>query len=556
MISSHAKNPTKITDPLSSDFQNWKGRRGLFLWLFILWLFALVLNFVGLGELPLRDFDEGTVARVALEITDKRGIDQLLPTLWGNNYLNKPPGIHWLIAKVMQFSQHKVLSKDQLPSEFFIRLAPATLSTFLIPLGGLIQFYLRPKDRFSSITTASILLTLLPIIRHGRLAMLDGTQLSAMALFWLCLISLDGQAGDRWRFLVAGLASSFMLLIKAPLLIPVVFASFFPLFIINQDKKYLQLNSIFWYLIGIIPGFSWHYLNAIKRGSGAIWLWWGDGAGRVLFYPGSGSDLGWKVPIIEIIEGGWPWLVLLPIGLLWSFQERKTAWGIWSLSIFGVLSLSIFPLQTQLPWYSHSLWLPIALLCSPPLSWIVQRIHTNKLSARNLLSKVPIFWSYLGLLLLTLSTLSLIGAFNIFRQYIQIALFAGFGWFIGGFLLLHIDKRKRLLGLLSMVLGSFFAFISLMGNSFWLWELNEHWPVQPVAELISRVDDSQIALDEEFERPSLNWYAQKRVRTLKDFPEARWIVTKNSDNIQFLSDSRRCKIFAKETNWSLIFCSP
>ena len=35
---------------------------------------------------------------------------------------------------------------------------------------------------------------------------------------------------------------------------------------------------------------------------------------RVLFEKGSGSELGVLVPIIEIFEGGWPWILVWPIG--------------------------------------------------------------------------------------------------------------------------------------------------------------------------------------------------------------------------------------------------
>ena len=31
------------------------------------------------------------------------------------------------------------------------------------------------------------------------------------------------------------------------------------------------------------------------------------------------------------------------------------------------------PLKTQLPWYSHPLWLPFALLCGVPFSWLVEK---------------------------------------------------------------------------------------------------------------------------------------------------------------------------------------
>ena len=147
-----------------------------------------MLALIGLGDLPLRDFDEATVARVALELRHGLGEAPLLPTLWDKPYLNKAPGLHSLIALVISATtQH-----NQLPSEWTIRLAPALLSCLVVPLGGWLQWTLRPGDRSSALATSVILLTLLPVARHGRLAMLDGTQLSAMALLWLALLQLNG----------------------------------------------------------------------------------------------------------------------------------------------------------------------------------------------------------------------------------------------------------------------------------------------------------------------------------------------------------------------------
>ena len=70
--------------------------------LLLLWGLAFLLAIVGLGDVPLRDFDEATVARVAFEIGEKKGLERLFPTLWNSQYLNKPPGLHWLIALLIQ----------------------------------------------------------------------------------------------------------------------------------------------------------------------------------------------------------------------------------------------------------------------------------------------------------------------------------------------------------------------------------------------------------------------------------------------------------------------
>ena len=73
---------------------------------------ATVLALIGLGDLPLRDFDEATVARVALELRQGLGEAPLLPTLWEQPYLNKAPGLHSLIAMVIGVTTRS----DQLPS--------------------------------------------------------------------------------------------------------------------------------------------------------------------------------------------------------------------------------------------------------------------------------------------------------------------------------------------------------------------------------------------------------------------------------------------------------
>ena len=76
-------------------------------------LAAAVLALIGLGDLPLRDFDEATVARVALELHLGLGEAPLLPTLWDKPYLNKAPGLHSLIALVIGATTQP----DRLPSE-------------------------------------------------------------------------------------------------------------------------------------------------------------------------------------------------------------------------------------------------------------------------------------------------------------------------------------------------------------------------------------------------------------------------------------------------------
>ena len=154
----------------------WRG-------LLLLWLAAVVLAVAGLGNLPLRDWDEGIVARVSLEISTRGLPEGWLPTIWGSPYLNKPPGLHVLIAAAIGlWRQLSQAPAQALPPEWVVRLVPALLSSLMVPVGGLVQLQLRPGDNRAALATGAILLTLLPVARHGRLAMLDGAQLTAMGL--------------------------------------------------------------------------------------------------------------------------------------------------------------------------------------------------------------------------------------------------------------------------------------------------------------------------------------------------------------------------------------
>ena len=513
-----------MTESISQNY------RPPILWVFLFWTIACGIAFVSLGNLPLRDFDEATVARVALELNNKTGLDRLLPSIWGKPYLNKPPGLHWIISFAIGISQNFQHNVGLLPSEFCIRFFPALFSTFVVPLGGLIQWNLRPKDRIACITTSAILLTSLPIIRYGRMAMLDGTQLSAIALLWFCLSSIKNNRSTKFKFLGAGFACSFILLLKAPIIIPALLAPLLSLFWEYKSNKYFIHLSWGWFVYGLIPGFSWHLWNLFSYGSGAFWMWWGDGAGRVLFEQGSGSELGVLVPIIEILEGGWPWILVWPIGFVWACRSLKTRWGVWSFTTQIIIVGSIFPLKMQLPWYIHPFWLPFALLCGPPISWLIERKENNYQFSREILRKIPYILSFFGLSLCIFSLLVKLDFLNWGSVYFKIIFCIGLSWFLGGSLLSNSKMNIRKVGFLGIIFGSIIGLFFFVNSKLWLWEINENWDVIPVAELISSINEDAIYIRNSFERPSLNWYAQKQIKSFDEINKKKCIAIKQTND--------------------------
>ena len=232
---------------------------------------------------------------------------------------------------------------------------------------------------------------------------------------------------------------------------------------------------------------------------------------------------------MEMLEGGWPWLLLWPVAVRWAWNERGSRWGRWCLGTQAILTLAILPLKTQLPWYNHPLWLPFSLLCAVPLAWLVRRDRARSAKGAMLLAQIPGLWVILGFALVLFG---LVGALDLLvpiNAYSSIALALGFGWGIGGWLLQSPKYFKRMLGLLSLLIGSWVGLAFLMGSPLWLWELNEHWSVSPVAELASRANVSAVAIDSGFERPSLNWYAQKQIKSFDDKHRNKCIAIKKTN---------------------------
>ena len=220
-------------------------------------------------------------------------------------------------------------------------------------------------------------------------------------------------------------------------------------------------------------------VNYLAKWTGEI-----DGAGRVLFEKGSGSELGVLVPIIEILEGGWPWILLWPIGFLWACLSLNTRWGVWALSTQIIILGSILPLKMQLPWYIHPFWLPFALVCGPPVSWLIQREENSYIFARTILRKIPYTFSLIGLCIFTFSVLLKLKILNFEQGYFYTIFFISLAWFIGGLLLSNSRKNIRKIGFIGLIVGSIIGLFFFVSSKFWLWEINENWDVRPVAEFI------------------------------------------------------------------------
>ena len=162
-----------------SKLEHWSDRR-LILGLTAAALFLFCLN---LGNVPLRDWDEGTRALVAREIF--RSGNWLYPPLGGNPYFNKPPLMDWLMALSYHIGG---------VNEWTSRLPGAIASAFGVPLLyclGRELFAKKNNGKQAALLSALVYMTLMPLVRHGRLAMLDGLILTAMIFAFWCFLKAE-----------------------------------------------------------------------------------------------------------------------------------------------------------------------------------------------------------------------------------------------------------------------------------------------------------------------------------------------------------------------------
>ena len=465
-------------------------RRMEWLWILGLLLAALILFLTNLGGLPLRDWDEGTVAQVAKEIWRAPPESQrwLFPTLWESPYLNKPPLIHGLIA--LAYSLGGV-------NEWTARFPGAILTAISVPLlygiGREIFPYLRP-----AIFSALIYLTLLPVVRHGRLAMLDGSVLCfAMLMIWCASAS---RRDLRWS-LGAGIGFGLICLTKGMmgLLLGTVALAF-----LAWDTPRLLRSAYLWggILLGSAPAVAWfaaawwHYHQEFI-GTGivdqSLQRIWGevDEHGAPPWY--------YFMPLLR----SFPWLLFSLYGIRLAWENRNWGWAKLVLVWSGIYFFAVSVMVTKLPWYILPIYPALALAGGAKLAevwhWPSYRSY-------------PRAWTIV-LALLTVGA----GAASVYfciseasdHSLVVIISAVALTMAVAAVLVARNDQQFMTI----LFWGMYVSLLLLVSSSHWLWELNDAYPVKPVAALIQRgtPPGEVVYTSFDYERPSLNFYSDRPV---------------------------------------------
>lgn len=460
------------------------------LWILGLLLAAVILFSINLGELPLRDWDEGTVAQVAREIwrSPADSLRWLYPTLGGEPYLNKPPLMHLLIA--FAYSIGGV-------NEWTSRFPGAMLTATSVPL-----LYCIGREIFSQRTpavfAALVYLTLLPVVRHGRLAMLDG----AVVCFFLFMVWCLLRSRRNLRYCL-GVGIGFGLICLTKGILGVLLGAIALLFLIWDTPRLLSS----WYLwtgivIGSAPVIAWytaqwlHYGNTftdtgiVNQSLSRIWSSVEGHAGPPWYY------------ILEILKYGWPWLIFLPQGLRKTWENRNLSWAKLVLVWSSVYLLTISIMGTKLPWYVLPIYPAIALSVGVQLA---QVWHMRPAS-------YPRAWvAFLALMAVGATFGSFYFGWSGAKDWeLQLILLAAAGTMTLATLLAMRGDRQFLV---ILIWGMYVSLLLFMTSRQWVWELAEAYPVKPVAAMIQSNTpiNQKIYTSYPYGRPSLDFYSDRQI---------------------------------------------
>lgn len=461
----------------------------------ILLVAAVILYTFNLGELPLRDWDEGIVAGVARNIwRSSADLTWLYPTInYDQPYWNKPPLIHGLIA--LSYNCFGV-------REWSTRIVPALLSACSVPLLYQIGREIF-NTRLAALLSALIYLTLLPVARHSRVAMLDGAIACWFCLAIWCL--LRGRKHSGW-LLGTGLGIGLICLTKG-IMMGVLLGGIALLFIL-WDSPRLIFNPYLWggLALGIIPAIAWYWMQYLHYGEQFLGISLGKQTFNRIWQPVSDARSPIWYYLLEIIKYSLPWLIFLPNGVKLACHNLHQSWAKLALIWSGVYLLAISLMVTKLPWYIIPLYPGLSLLIGASLANAIQT------------KKYPSFWQIsLGFVAIIIWLATIYYAFigtEENRDLSSILVVLALSLTLAS-VLISLSSRY----FLAVTIAGFYLTLLLLFNSrYWLWELSETFPVQPIAANIKQYTPARETIYTSYPnlRPALEFYSDRLIIPASD----------------------------------------
>lgn len=461
------------------------------LWVLGLLIAALLLFTLNLGGLPLRDLGEGTVAGIAKEISRHpiASTAWLYPTIDGEAYLNQPPLIHWLIALAYRLGG---------VNEWTSRLPGAILTALSVPLLYSIGREIFPQ-RITAIFASLVYLTMLPMVRHGRMAMLDGAVVSFFVLTIWCVL----RSRRNLRYCL-GIGIGLGLICFTKGFIGLLLGAIALLFLFWDTPRLLT----HWYLwlgiaIGMTPVISWYVAQWWHYGSfftqtalvtqslNRIWQGVENHAQPPWYY------------LLEIVKYSFPWLLFLPQGFRFAWINSNISYAKLIVVWLGIYLLTISVMTTKLPWYVLPVYPAFALAVGVQLTqiWHKPSLNYSRRATSILILLALVGWG--GSLYFSPLSPS---------QDLQLQLISTCVALTMTIAAILAQERDRQF-IVILLWGCYLSLALFVTSRHWVWELAEAYPVKPVAALIQNHTPlrQKIYTSFPYHRSSLNFYSDRQV---------------------------------------------
>ncbi len=507
-------------------------------WIVILLIAAVLLFTLNLGVLPLRDWDEGTIAQVARELKDAPASEMrwLFPTLGGEPYHNKPPLMHLTIA--WAYSLGGV-------NEWTTRLPGAILTALSVPFLYSIGREIFHR-RICAIYSALVYLTMLPVVRHGRLAMLDGAAVFFFMVMLLCVL----RSRRNLRYCL-GVGIGFALICLTKSILGLLLGAVALIYLFWDTPRLLN-SKYMWMgmLIGAAPVAFWYgaqwwvyrdsFINQgmMNQSFSRIWTSVEGHSGPPWYY------------VLEICKYTWPWLIFVPASLRFAWESRNLSWAKLVLVWCGVYLIAISVMGTKLPWYVFPIYPSIALAIGAKL---------GEVENLPLLTPFPRFWV---VMLSLLAVISAVGSTYYSWSPTPSAdlqlIFASLSVTMAIAALRAQRGDRQFIKVL--LWGTYVSLLLFVKSNYWVWELNEDYAVKPVVQMVARANPGvkTIYISSIGNRPSLDFYSEGTIkRASPDELKYYWQTDKKP---YFLLDEETFKnlpldskeIIAKEEGWIFV----
>lgn len=456
-------------------------------WFWGLTVAALGLWLIGVGGMPLRDWDEGTYGLLAREMV--RSHDWLHLSIFGQPFWLKPPLAIWLMALGYGLGGGDALGSPGL--EFSLRAPLAIASALGVPLLYCLGRELF-RDQRQALYPAVVYLTLLPVVRHGRLAMLDGIVNTAMILLFLCLFK--AQKRPPWAVGI-GLCLGAIALTKGILVLAIWGIA--GLYMLLSQRWELFRNPYAWLglFLGIAIAGAWYIVQYHTYGPDFLTVHFGAQGFDRLGDAVEGNDGPVWYYLLEIVKYGWPWLVFFPIGVKQAGQQWQS-WGLFALLGFSLFLAVVSGMGTKLPWYLFPCYPFLAVILGGYFA-TVQRPSRGYGYFFAFLTMVAIAGGIylavadpqLPLLITAVCATLTFGAMarTLFREL----------------------GRDRIV--FTLAIGLYFSLASLFCSQAWVWEVNEQFPVRAIGAIVQAQTppDAVIYMSHPDGRPSFDFYSDR-----------------------------------------------